>query len=50
MLHDRLTKASINRRSFLALGLVSATALALPKPAYLGPLLDSVDVLIEGSI
>ncbi|WP_321973819.1 hypothetical protein [Paratractidigestivibacter sp.] len=34
MLQDRLTETSINRRSFLALGLASATALALPKPAY----------------
>lgn len=32
MLQDRLTETSINRRSFLALGLASATALALPKP------------------
>ena len=34
MLQDRLTETSIDRRSFLALGLASATALALPKPAY----------------
>lgn len=44
MLHDRLTETSINRRSFLALGLASATAWALPKPAYAEDVADETAV------